>query len=276
MKRTAKRSKSKMGLALCLTAGVLASGCTHTAARRQKVAARLEEESKALTTAVVDTLQSQPSERRDVFTETALIFAKQDQRVEGLPVKPLDVPSLLAELGATNAVAPAAITNQLIAERFAKEDGLIAERAKVERRLMDLGARAEEARNRKISFWSKWSLWGMGILGGSVALFVACPLALPIAGRALGWLVGKLPGLASLVGVVSVKAFDAVVRGIENAKKTSVVAPTVPVANTLSVAGDSRRDNSASWVDNLQTHLSREMDAAHKALVRARKAKEVA
>ena len=97
-----------------------------------------------------------------------------------------------------------------------------------------------------------------------------CPLALPLVGRGLGWLVGKLPGLASAVGVVSVKAFDAVVRGIENAKKQNLpVAPTVSVANTQ-LLGDSRRDKT-SWIEKLENNLSREMDAAHKALVRSRK-----
>jgi hypothetical protein len=108
------------------------------------------------------------------------------------------------------------------------------------------------------------------LIGGGDALFVFCPLALPLVGRGLGWLVGKLPGLASAAGVVSVKAFDAVVRGIENAKKNSSVAPTVPVANTYHAAGDSRRDKT-TWITQLETQLSREMDAAHKALVRARK-----
>ena len=74
---------------------------------------------------------------------------------------------------------------------------------------------------------------------------------------------------------MSVKAFDAVLRGVENAKnqhaKTSPAAPTVPVANVLPI-GDSRRGQE-TWIDKLHNQLSREMDAAHKALVRARKTK---
>jgi hypothetical protein len=120
------------------------------------------------------------------------------------------------------------------------------------------------------------------LIGGAVALFAFCPIALPICGRFLAWLVTKIPSLSSGLGVVSVNAFDAILRGIEKAKEekrlskisaTSQVAPTVPVANTLlKTSGDSRR-GPENWIEQLHNHLSREMDAAHKALVRARKTK---
>jgi hypothetical protein len=249
-------------LTACLLASGLMSGCTHYAARREKVSIKLAEESKALTTAVVDVLQNQPSTNRDLYTETALTFARQDQRVEGLPLEPFDVVGLL-----TN--SPAA--REEVTERFAAEEKLIAARAKVDEKLINFGERAEAERNRRIGWWTRVSTLGLGLIAGCVALCVFCPLALPLVGRGLGWLVGKLPGLASAVGVVSVKAFDAVVRGVEKAKKqNSPVAPTVPVANTFQTSGDSRRDK-ATWIEQLENNLSREMDAAHKALVRSRK-----
>ena len=136
---------------------------------------------------------------------------------------------------------------------------------------------AQRARNQRITRWTKFGVWGTTLIGGAVALFVFCPIALPICGRLLAWLVGKIPSLASAFGVVSVKAFDSVLRGIEKAKEAknnpgnSPVAPTVPVANTFST-GDSRRGQE-NWIHQLHNHLSREMDAAHKALVRARKTK---
>jgi len=262
MKMMNTQSGKVVRFSVCLLAGGLITGCTHHAARREKVSLKLAEESKALTTAVVDALQSQPTPLRDVYTETALTFAKQDQRVEGLPLEPFDVAGLL-----TN--SPAA--REEVQERFATEDKLIATRVKVEEKLINFGERAEAERNRRIGWWTRVSTLGLGLIGGSVALFVFCPLALPLVGRGLGWLVGKLPGLASAVGVVSVKAFDAVVRGIEKARKQNLnVAPTVPVANTFQTSGDSRRDKT-SWIDQLENNLSREMDAAHKALVRVRK-----
>src|SRR3954466_1997738 len=110
---------------------VTVTGCTHTAAKRTKVNDALAEESRALTTAGVDSLQSQPATNRDAFTVTALAFAKQDQRVEGLPLKPFDVPALLAGLGLTNHIPPLAgppaiaTAREEVAARFAKQDELL-------------------------------------------------------------------------------------------------------------------------------------------------------
>jgi hypothetical protein len=288
--------------------GIAAAGCTHTAAKRAKVNDVLAEESRALTTAVVDTLQSQPATNRDAYAVTALAFAKQDQRVEGLPLKPFDVPALLAGMGLTNNLPPLAgppaietveAAREEVATRFEKQDELIAQRAATEAKLIDRGEKAEAARNARITRWTKFGVFGTTLIGGMIALFVFCPIALPICGRLLAWLVGKIPSLASGLGVVSVKAFDAVLRGVEKAKEQrakpevraglagdpgtarlspgspslSQAAPTVPVANTLS-SGDSRRgQEKENWIDQLHNHLSREMDAAHKALVRARKTK---
>src|SRR4051812_27210787 len=95
MKMTNQNKVKVVKLALCVAAGGLITGCTHQAARRGKVSLKLAEESKALTTAVVDALQNQPAPQRDVYTETALTFARQDQRVEGLPLEPFDVVALL-------------------------------------------------------------------------------------------------------------------------------------------------------------------------------------
>ena len=52
--------------------GIAATGCTHVASQRNKVNDALAEESRALTTAVVDSLQSQPATNRDPYTVTAL------------------------------------------------------------------------------------------------------------------------------------------------------------------------------------------------------------
>src|SRR5687768_9307437 len=73
----------------------LASGCTHVAKNHQRQNARLAEHSRALTTAVVETLHLQPHERRDEFTSTALELAQHDQRIEGIPLERISVEHLL-------------------------------------------------------------------------------------------------------------------------------------------------------------------------------------
>src|SRR5689334_15431319 len=102
-----KKNEAGKLVATILAAG-LATGCTYTAAKRTKVNAALAEESRALTTGVVESLQSQPETNRDPYTVVALAFAKQDQRVEGLPAKPFDVPALLAGMGVTSNIPPLA------------------------------------------------------------------------------------------------------------------------------------------------------------------------
>lgn len=303
LRRAAKSSRNGGAVkvvAMLVGVSVAATGCTHFAAKRNNVNEALAEESRALTTAVVDSLQSQPASERDAYAVTALAFAKQDQRVEGLPLKPFDVPALLAGMGLTNNLPPLSgppaveVAREEVAKRFEKQDELLAKRAVVDSRLIERGEQFEEERNERIKRWTKFGVWGTTLIGGAVALFVFCPIALPICGRLLAWIVGKVPSLASAFGVVSVKAFDAVVRGIEKAKdqhatlerrdpgtarlqprspNQSPAAPTVPVANALlaSSSGDSRRGQTTSWIDQLHNHLAREMDAAHKALVRARK-----
>lgn len=278
---SAKRSEVKRVVALLVGVSIAATGCTHFAAKRNKVNEALAEESRALTTAVVDSLQTQPASERDAYTVTALAFAKQNQLVEGLPSKPFDVPALLAGMGLTNNLPPLSgppaveAAREEVVERFEKQNKLVAKRTEVETALIDRGVQFEAARNQRITRWTKFGVWGTTLIGGAVGLFVLCPIALPICGRLLAWIVGKIPSLASAFGVVSVKAFDAVLRGIEKAKEpktNSPAAPTVPVANTLlNTSGDSRRGQTTSWIEQLHNHLSREMDAAHKALVRARK-----
>lgn len=266
---------------VCVGAVLMFTGCTQMALRRSKTASALQEESKALTTAVVDILQSEPTAERNIYSLTALTFAKQDQLVEGFPAKSFDVPGLLTDLGATNQPettrftdhAPGASRHE-VAERFNLQNDLRAALDKEESRLIEFGAKAEASRNEKITRWTKFSFGAVTLLGGTIALFVFFPIAIPIAGRFLGWLVSKLPGLASSCGVVSVKAFDAIVRAIEKTRQeTSPAASTVPVANALLAQGTSRRAPAEDFLSKLQNQLSREMDAAHKALVRSRKTK---
>ncbi|MGZ8939563.1 MAG: hypothetical protein ACXW32_10175, partial [Limisphaerales bacterium] len=89
------------------------------------------------------------------------------------------------------------------------------------------------------------------------------PASLPLLGRMLAWCVGRFPALAGMAGVVSVKAFDAVVKAIERTKSAQ------PFQNHPHQFGN--LSATAPRLDELHWQLSREMDAAHKALVRKRK-----
>lgn len=259
--------------ACCVIAGL---GCAGTARSNARIEQKLAEESRALTTAVVEGLQMQPAEQNDQYTATALEFARQDQRVEGLPVRPFDVGVLLG----TNLVSQE-IVREEIRERVQEQNELLGRQRELQGKLMSLGAVADEKEARRTRSWAKWISFVTLLTGGVVALCVFFPVAIPIVGRVLAWLVGKLPGLAGAVGVVGVKAFDAVVKGIEKARQVSAGvdrtgAPAVLKERAVLPNEDSRRPsgpigNGAEWLAVLEENLSRTMDADHKRLVKNRK-----
>ena len=263
-----RRARQKLSFHALILVLLALTACSRLPRQHQRLGAALAEESRALTTAVVDSLNLQPAEDRDRFTETALLFARQDQRLEGLPTRPFDLPVLLS---VTNAITPApnpasiAQEQNALTERFAFQDELIARHRAVSGTLIEKGIAAAQEQNRIRTIWAKRAAWIGVPLAALIVLGVFCPAALPIVGRLLAWGVAKVPGLAGFFGVVSVKAFDAVVRGIERAKN-EVPAQKSGMANTVDATGAP-----APWVDALHTQLAREMDASRKQLVRQRK-----
>jgi hypothetical protein len=246
---------------LILALTILFCGCTHLASKRAKAHGELEEHSRALTTAVVDALQLQPPDLRDSYTEFALRVAREDQRVEGLPLDPIAVEPFV-QPDRTNAL-PKIKAERALQARFTEIEKLLAVEKRATDRLLDFGATQEEHQNASRLRWTKWIGGTALLLGGIVALCVFFPVAIPIFGRILGWIVSKIPSLAGAIGVVSVKAFDAIVRGIERTKSDPGSVSRLP-NQAVTASND-------DWRAQLHLNLSREMDAAHKALVRARK-----
>lgn len=204
----------------------------------------LQEESRALTTGALDALQLAPT---NPPTDLAKTFLKRDQQIEGLPAKRIDVEAILA--GHVEALRD--ITN-----RLEKIDTLLDERTKLKvendklrDQLVEMGKKYEEERNRTIFKRIFASLGIAGTLAALIAVMVLCPVAIPIIGNILGFVVGKLPQLAGVIGVVSTKAFDGVVKGVENF-----------------------RSHNTEHVAALESKLSGAMDYSHKQLVKARKA----
>jgi hypothetical protein len=242
-------------------------GCS-TAKVQHQLNTRLEEESRALTTGVVDALNLQPPERRDQFTVTALQFARQDQRIEGLPIKPFATQALVG--GAANLMTASQKASEQkraraeVRDRFALQDQLRSRQIRAGQKLLEVGIRQDEQHAARVRFWLKWLGGGSLILGGIIALCVFFPVAIPIIGRLLAWLVAKLPALAGAAGVVGVRAFDAVVRAIEQSKTT---------AESARLGNETGQFASGIDPGALSLNLSRFMDADHKALVRHRKAR---
>ena len=243
---------------------LIGSGCTHVAKNHQRQNARLAEHSRALTTAVVETLHLQPHERRDAFTSTALELAQHDQRVEGIPLERISVEHLL---GTDTNTTPAEVVSQQNAarndldRRLADIQHLRTQQRASEEQLIAFGERFEQARNAQRSRWFQRGLAVVLGVGAIVVLIVFVPASIPLLGQILAFCVTKFPALSGTAGVVSVKAFDAVVRAVEHARSKG--------------ASSSRFGNQVEEtqrIGELEFHLSREMDASHKALVRQRKA----
>ena len=257
------KSTALPSLPLLLLLPFFCSSCSNLAKRHSQLSHQLREESRALTSAVVDTLQLQPESLRDLYSTTALHFARQDQWLEGLPAPATAI--AVEPLLQTNEPARQLEAERELATRFGTQNSLMASQREIERKLIEVGKRKEAEENaRKIWWWKRSSLFTL-VLGSLIALFVIFPVLIPLAGRFLGWVVARIPALASAVGVVSVKAFDAVVRGIE---KTKATPQTVDLANTSSGAREQ-----GQFMEMLENNLSRQMDQAHKHLVRSRRAK---
>jgi hypothetical protein len=251
--------------ALVVALAGFGTGCTHVARTRNKTSAQLEEHSRAFTSGIVDVLHLQPTERRDEFTNVALELAQEDQRIEGLPLEPIAV-GALAGIVDTN-LSPAEAREERtdahegVTRRIAEARALLAKNRRAEDRLQAFGEEFERTRNEQRVRWFKRGTLVTVILGGFMALAFFVPASVPVLGRILAFCVGRFPALAGTAGVVSVKAFDAVVKAIERTRNT----PTPPSQFGNQMAGEPE-------LADLQFHLSSEMDAAHKALVRKRKA----
>jgi hypothetical protein len=241
-----------------LILGLLLAGCTRNAARRSIVIAREQERTRELIQGAK--LANQVGRERLLSTGSNAVGSAlvaydlssdllgRGQSVLGLPV--VDQSALVASLLSSNRTLRASAAS-LQRRHVVQEQAWAIERAEVEAKLFEMGQKYEAARNRSIvhRFWG-WLVSSIGV-GGIIALCVFFPALIPIFGRLLGWVVSKIPALAGAVGVVSTKAYDAVVRGVENAKKEW-----------------GRSDAEAV----LHKNLSQEMDESHKRLVRVRKA----
>ena len=253
-----------LGKTAFIAALLCAGGCTHVAKHHHRQNARLAEHSRALTTAVVDTLHLQPRERRDQFTSIALELAQHDQAIEGIPLDPLSVTHLLGtetNLSPAEAMSKQNAARNDLDRRLADIQQLRTQQRASQEQLIAFGARFEHARNAQRTRLLQRGLAVVLAVGAIVALIVFVPASIPLLGRILAFCVTKFPALAGTAGVVSVKAFDAVVKGIEQLRSSAGNSSQFGNQVELSrVPGE------------LEFHLSREMDASHKALVRQRKA----
>ena len=89
-----------------------------------------------------------------------------------------------------------------------------------EEKLISLGEL--KAKEQKDGFFS--SLWSyltttFGLLGAIAILIIGGPALLPIITQFIGWLVGKIPGLISWLGITSSQMTSNIIKGVHDAKE---------------------------------------------------------
>jgi hypothetical protein len=136
----------------------------------------------------------------------------------GSPV--VDQTSRVSALLSTNETTRAAGVGAE-AVRVQAQSKLVSQEREQAATLQAKGALYEQEHNSGIisRIW-KWSIGTLGI-GGLIALCVFFPAAIPIMGQLIGWLVSRVPALASWLGVVGLRSYERTVTAIQEIRDKS-------------------------------------------------------
>lgn len=234
-----------------LLAAVLLAGCadkgnraTGAAKKVDSNAAVLAEKSRELNKGASDALDLAPTNNPP--TELAQKFLEKNQQIVGLPLVPYDVIGILTGIKGAG---------EKLDKRFDALAVSLADRQKLEIKLdaanaelQDLGRKYETQHKQNVvkRVW-RWSIATFGV-GGVIALMFFFPVLIPLFTRFVGWVVSMFPKLAGWVGVISVKSFDSVTKGIQLGKKKidanknvkTAPEPTVVLGEELYSATDKK------------------------------------
>jgi hypothetical protein len=125
----------------------------------------------------------------------------------------------------------------------------------VERNLIDLGMTAEKthAKNLWHRFWV-WSISTFG-LGGIIAVCILFPAIVPILGSFVGWIVGKIPSLASWIGLVSMKAYKRSISAFQQAKIKAAIAGDSKTLELLRMTAAENTEPDVRLITAMKTNL---------------------
>lgn len=216
--------------------------------------AALAEESRALTTGALDSLGRVPATNTPPPVDLARRLLTRDQAIEGLPGRRIDVDAILA--GQTQALRDLSARLDGIDKLISERQRLATELEKTRNRLADLGEKYEAERAKSI--WRRIFTWFgfTGSIAALLALVIFFPPALIVITRIVGFVVGRIPQLASVFGVVTTKAFAGVVTAVEKAREVI------------------RADHGPAAEEKVLTAMSRAMDRPHKDAVKVVKASQ--
>ena len=178
----------------------------------------LDRHTRAYVSGTVDALSVSDEKSKEDLV--ALSLAKKAQEIVGLP-QPGDKIHI-EDVIKNNEIAinNLADRDEDVIELSRRKEILGHDLKDTEEKLISLGEL--KAKEQKDGFFD--SLWGwltttFGLLGAIAILVIGGPALLPIITQFIGWLVGKLPGLITWLGVTSSQMTGNIIKGVHDAKE---------------------------------------------------------
>ncbi len=178
----------------------------------------LNRHTRAFVSGTVDALSlSEDKSKEDLL---ALSFAQKAQEIVGLP-QPGDKIHV-EDVISNNEVAIGNIADRDkdVIELSRRKEILGHDLKDTEEKLISLGEL--KAKEQKDGFFSSvwaWLTGSFGLLGAIAVCIIAGPALFPIITQVIGWLVGKIPGLISWLGITSSQMTSNIIKGVHDAKE---------------------------------------------------------
>lgn len=178
----------------------------------------LNRHTRAFVSGTVDALSlSKDKSKEDLV---ALSFAQKAQEIVGLP-QPGDKIHV-EDIVSNNEVAVGNIADRDkdVIELSRRKEILGHDLKDTEEKLISLGElKAQENKDGFFSSLWAWLTGTFGLLGAIAVCIIAGPALLPIITQLFGWLVGKIPGLITWLGITSSKMTSNIIKGVHDAKE---------------------------------------------------------
>lgn len=178
----------------------------------------LERHTRAFVSGTVDALSLSDDKSREDLV--ALDLAQKAQEIVGLP-----------QPGDKIHVEDVISNNEVAIENLADRDKDVIELSRrkeilghdlkdTEEKLISLGElKAQEEKDGFFSSLWAWLTGTFGLIGAIAVCIIAGPALLPIITQLFGWLVGKIPGLITWLGITSSKMTSNIIKGVHDAKE---------------------------------------------------------
>ena len=178
----------------------------------------LNRHTRAYVSGAVDALSISESKSREDLV--ALGFVKKAQEIVGLP-----------QPGDKIHIEDVINNNEIAIENLTDRDGDVIDLSRrkeilghdlkdTEEQLISLGElKAKESKDGFLSSMWIWLTGTFGLIGAIAVCIIAGPALLPIITQLFGWLVGKIPGLITWLGITSSQMTSNIIKGVHDAKE---------------------------------------------------------